>query len=304
MIYRSKKLIALTIVSVFIFSILTVNTHIHAFDANHVVISEIQLAGATASDEFVELYNPTDNTVDLTNWRLSKKTSTGTLSNLRTTMSGTIPAHGYFLVTNPNYTGSVASDLAYSPTTSSIANDSTVILYSDAGITVVDKVGMGTASDFETSAFASNPAASGSIRRISETDNNAVDFELLTVSDPQNANSPIITSTPTVLPTNTPTVTPTQTPVITATPTVIPTPTQTPAVTATPTISPTTTPTLTPTPTQTSTPIATIIPTLTPTSTPEIHTPGKSKVFTCQNPHIPQFVYSLLKLLMPEKFNC
>ncbi len=43
--------------------------------ASHVVISQIQVAGTTNSnDEFVELYNPTDSSVDLTSWKLKKRT--------------------------------------------------------------------------------------------------------------------------------------------------------------------------------------------------------------------------------------
>ncbi len=252
---------------------------------NHVVISEIQIGGTTATDEFVELYNPTNAPVDLTGWRLQKKSSTGTtVSNLVSVMSGVIPAHGYFLIGHPGYVGSVALDLVYSGTTpASLAADNTVILYSDAGTTVVDKVGYGAATQFEGVVFPTNPAPNSSIERMGDdTDNNSVDFQLRAVSDSQNSLSPTPTASPT------PTEVPTDTPLPTETPT------------ATPTATPTTSPTFAPTPTET--PVSS--PTTSPTPTPTGNVPGKSRVFTCANLHVPQFVYNFLMNKMPWKFNC
>lgn len=232
-----------------------------AAPANHIVISEIQVAGVTADDEFVELYNPTNQSVDLSGWRLKRESSSASSSsNLVSSMSGTIPSHGYFLIAFPvSYTGSVTPDLTYSATSSAIAPNNTVLLYSNAGTSLVDKVGMGTASDKET-ADAVEPPTSGSIQRKIDdtgghgldTDNNSLDFEVIEVSTPRNS-SVIITPTPTLspAPSEEPTPTPSASPSPTETPTPSPTlePTTTP--TQTPTIEPTATPTLTPSPTPT-----------------------------------------------------
>src|SRR3990167_11365760 len=66
--------------------------------ANHIVISEIQIEGSVADNEFVELYNPTGDPVDLTGWRLARRTASAITdtNNLVASMSGTIPAHGFF----------------------------------------------------------------------------------------------------------------------------------------------------------------------------------------------------------------
>lgn len=41
---------------------------------NHIVISQIQLSGeGNAQDEFVELYNPTNVAIEMTEWRLTRK---------------------------------------------------------------------------------------------------------------------------------------------------------------------------------------------------------------------------------------
>ncbi|MBI2263456.1 lamin tail domain-containing protein, partial [Candidatus Berkelbacteria bacterium] len=172
-----------------------------AAPASHVVISEIQIGGSTATDEFVELYNPTSATIDLSNWRLSGKSSSGTLGNLLTSFpkDANILAFSFLLIAHPNYTGSVKEDLSYS-TNNSLAINNTIILYSDAGLTTVDKVGWGTAKDFEGNAFALNPANVQGLERKPgnlypeqgnglDTNNNDQDFDLRTISQPQNSAS-------------------------------------------------------------------------------------------------------------------
>lgn len=268
--------------------------------SNHVVISEIQIAGDgadAANDEFVELYNPTSSDIVMTNWRLTRQNSGGTEANLVEDLDGTIPANGYFLIGHgTGYNGATALNVNYSAASNALTNSYTVLLYSDAGVTLVDKVGFGMATDPEGTAFATNPAANGSIERkasstsTSETmggseatagngedsDNNSVDFVTRTVSDPQNASStaeiPAITPTPTVTPTPsvTPPITPTPTPTVTLTPTPsdTPTPTETPTPTNTPTGTLTQTPTETPTLTPSLTPTLTLTPTITPSLTP------------------------------------
>lgn len=237
------------------------------FAAGEVVISEIQTAGTTASDEFVELYNTTNSDIDLTGWRLTKMSDSGVASeaNLVSSFSVVIPANGYLLVVHPNYDGSVAADVNYSAPSNSVALDNTVTLYSDSGQTIVDQVGLGTATVFETVAT-SNPEADGSVRRVNnaDTDDNSADFEILTISDPQNSSlspTPSLTPTPTPTPSPEPTVEPTSTPEPTEEPTPSPSPTSTPE--------PTVEPTSTPIPSPTSTPEPTESPTPTPTSTPE-----------------------------------
>ncbi len=242
-------------------------------DTNHVVISQIQLSGATASDEFVELYNPTDSTIDIAKWRLIRKSSTGgSTQNLVASLAGTIKPKSYFLISHPNAVSSTNADVTYSSSASAMTTNNTITLFSDAGLTIVDKIGLGTAVESETSAFADNPEGGESIVRKAtatstaqslftggteatqgnefDTDNNATDFVLFTTSLPRNS------STPQAQPTTVPSSAPTNTPA----------PTITPSPTIAPTVSPTTVPTSTPTPTQ----VPTVIPTIQPTSTPTL----------------------------------
>ena len=78
---------------------------------NHIVISEIQADSINGSggtlDDWIELYNPTDQPVDLTNWRI-ERTQTASdpsiLIRIGNTNDGsfpggtTIPAHGFYLI--------------------------------------------------------------------------------------------------------------------------------------------------------------------------------------------------------------
>jgi hypothetical protein len=234
----------------------------YADPADHIVISEVQITGGTPDDEFVELYNPTGNDVLLDGWRLTRKNSSGTEANLVASLSGTISAHGYFLIGHgTGYDGAVALNQDYSAASNALTNDFIVLLYSDASVTLVDKVGMEDATDFETAVFPNNPAANGSIERKAksnsttesmgsggddellgnseDTDNNANDFVLRETSGPQNSESPTETlaeetPTPTPTPTDEPTATPTPTDEPTATPTPTTEPTNTPAPTPPP----------------------------------------------------------------------
>lgn len=251
--------------------------------ANHIIISEIQVGAG--DNDFVELYNPTDSNVSLSGWRLSKKVNSET--SLVASMSGTIASKGYFLISNKDGSASPSADLTYA---SSIADNNTILLYSDAGTSLIDKVGMGTALDFESTQSAT-PANGKSIERkansasnansmmitgtdefmgnAEDTDNNGVDFVLREIPEPQNSQSthePIATATPsptaTATATVTPTITPTNTPTSSPTPTVSPTATPTATATVTPTVTPTATPTASTTPSATpsSTPQSTIFP--------------------------------------------
>lgn len=239
---------------------------------DHVMISEIKIAGSTsAMDEFVEFYNPTDSDINLNNWKLNKKNSdSNTEYYLVDPLSGTIVAHGYFLITHSNYIGSVLPDITYSSTSRYhyISENNTIILRNNNG-TLIDTVGMGTAIDKEAESTV-NPPDDESIKRttLTDTDNNKNDFSINLIPDPQNSASISASPTPTVTLTPTPTSTPTPTLTPTLTPTATPTPTSTPQPTETPTPTPTVTPTNSPTPTLTSTPTPIIEQTATPTITP------------------------------------
>ncbi|WP_391120144.1 CehA/McbA family metallohydrolase [Psychrobacillus sp. L3] len=70
--------------------------------AGHVVISQVYGAGGNSgaifNNDFIELYNPTDVDVSLDNWSVQYASSTGSFGTFITELSGTIKAHGYYLI--------------------------------------------------------------------------------------------------------------------------------------------------------------------------------------------------------------
>ena len=70
--------------------------------AGHVVISEAYggggNSGAQYKNDFIELYNPTANDVNLAGWKVQYASAAGTTYASYTIATGTIKAGGYFLI--------------------------------------------------------------------------------------------------------------------------------------------------------------------------------------------------------------
>jgi len=185
---------------------------INAAPSAHLVIGEIQTTGGTGytTDEFVELYNPTEADINLAGWKLTKKTATGKEYVLVDDFGElSIKSHSFFLVAHPaGYSEEIKPDSYYS-TTNSISDNNTIILYDNAS-QVIDKVGFGSTIDFEGESLA-DPAGKKSVERkakmdsteetmieggadyflgnAEDTDNNKQDFILRDQSEPQNSAS-------------------------------------------------------------------------------------------------------------------
>ena len=151
-----------------------------------ILISEIQTAGLESEkDEFVELFNPNNEEIDLTGWYLQKKTKLA--ENFLSFASGNlfdnkkIAGNGYFLIAR---SGSVFAGIADILIDNSLADNNSLAL-KNPNKEIVDKVGWGNANDFET-APTENPGDSQSIGRewsatdanYFDTDNNFNDFKI------------------------------------------------------------------------------------------------------------------------------
>jgi hypothetical protein len=162
----------------------------------HLVISEFRTRGASSpDDEFVEIFNATGNSVNISNWKISRSTSCGTgTADLTTIPNGVTLSPGqYYLIGNAGFAGPV--DRSFS---TNIADDGGIALI-DSGGKIVDQVGMcnttlykeGTpltklTADADQSyerKSASNPTS------CIDTDNNASDFLYSTPSNPQTSSS-------------------------------------------------------------------------------------------------------------------
>lgn len=275
--------------------------------ASHIVISEVQTEGngsGTSSEDFLELYNPTNSDINMGELRLAKRTASGTTDDsvIAFTNSHVIPAHGYFLWCHSSIAATLNCDASSSAT---LSNNNSVALRQDPADTgtiidaltfgsVTNPLGEGTAlaeapqdgTSVERKASATSTIASMIIGGIEEfmgngedTDNNTNDFIARAIPQPQNSSSTVepvdttpsptvsITMTPTETGSPTPTNTGTPSPTLSVTPTSTDTPTVTPTNTETPTATPTNSPTMTPTSTATMTPTSTNTPTPTATVT-------------------------------------
>jgi hypothetical protein len=181
----------------------------------HLVISEIRSRGiGGASDEFLELSNPTSDPVMLdSTWKLEGRSNTATSFSGRWTGTGkVIPAHGHFLVAGTAYTQVPTADEALS---SGIADASAVRLTQAGGVVDIVCYGFDASS---TAAFVSdstygcqgtpvannphNNAAStntdaslerkpgGAAGNCTDTGDNGADFQLSTPANPQDSASP------------------------------------------------------------------------------------------------------------------
>lgn len=262
--------------------------------ASHIVISEVQIQGASASADFVELYNPTSSSVNLSTINLVKRSNVGSTDTTIVNFGSgdTIASHGFLLWCFNDISSNLGCDKHSADT---IANNNSIALRDgalDTG-TIVDAVTIGVPLHaLGEGAIPATPGANQSLERKAnststsvtmgaggadefagnseDTDDNASDFVLRTSSQPQSKSS-AIEPTPVPTPTETPiptiTLTPTTEP--SATPSPSPEPTVTPTATPvppTPTVTPTIAPSLTPTPTIV--PTVTIAPTSAPTLTP------------------------------------
>jgi hypothetical protein len=217
-------------------------------NALDVLINEVAWAGtlADANDEWIELHNPTSSAINLTGWILVATDTSPTIS-----LSGTIPAGGYFLLerSDNNTVSDITADIIY---TGGLADTGEALTLYDNFSNIID-----TANNDGGGWPAGVAGSRTSMERITvdiESDaswlsNNGVTKNGLDVAlNPINGTprQPNSVTPPTLTPTITTTATITLTPTITDTPTETLTPTPTGSATVTPTI--TLTRTLTPTP--------------------------------------------------------
>lgn len=151
--------------------------------AGHVVISEFATRGpSAATDEFVELYNPNDNAVDISGWKLQYKSTSGTMWNDRAILpaNSSIPAHGFFLLANTSYVVTVTPDYSsglWGSGQGMADNGHERII--DASAVEVDKVGWGSAIDPEGGSAAPNHGTSANGNSVERKANASSTADLL-----------------------------------------------------------------------------------------------------------------------------
>lgn len=149
-----------------------------------ILISEVQIASASDSkQEFVELFNPNNQDIDLTHWYLQRKTSGSsswaTYASNGLFLGKTISANGYLLIAREGYYPGLADIFVDNP----ITDNNSLALKNPNG-DISDKLGFGNALDYELLATASPSDGQSIGRKVlpdgteEETDNNLNDFEI------------------------------------------------------------------------------------------------------------------------------
>jgi hypothetical protein len=235
-----------------------------------ILISEIQIEGASTGDEFIELYNPNDFIVSLDGWSVKKKTLSGNESTLipAAILKGkTIAPKSYFLAARTEAEIPTTPDVWWAKSNTISANN-TILLYGklEKEEILVDAVGFGDAYEFET-APAPNPGKGETLARKSpnDTDNNAADF-IRAIPSPKNAAFKAGFITPQAAPSPSPTQTPIPSPSPTLNPSQTPSPSPSPS--PAPTISPRISSDSTPSPTSSPSPLPSPSPSPSPTPSP------------------------------------
>ncbi|MCF8559969.1 ExeM/NucH family extracellular endonuclease [Micrococcus yunnanensis] len=168
-------------------------------------------ANAVYTHKFVELYNPTDQPINLDGWSLQYRSAAGTAATQGTVaLSGTVPAKGHFLVSGgSNGTAGAAlpqADLVAGGAFNPAGTKGTIVLARQAGTVtdlpvgsvvtgqvpgVADVLGYGATNTFETAA-AGAPSANSDPKSLTrtngvDTDDNSADFTVTDQVTPTNA---------------------------------------------------------------------------------------------------------------------
>jgi Lamin Tail Domain len=153
---------------------------------NHMMIAAIALGSASSSaNDLVRIFNPTGSTVDVSGWKLRKKTSTGSDDSLKEFPSGSSVASGAYFVWANSADGYGDAIHANVTSTGTLAADNSVALF-DANGTIVDAVAWGTGTNqyVEAAPYPKDPATGQTLTRLLlngalvDSDDNANDFTI------------------------------------------------------------------------------------------------------------------------------
>jgi hypothetical protein len=156
-----------------------------------ILIVEVQIAGASSNNDFIKIYNPTNNDLDIGSFKLRKKSSTSSESSIRAFPQGSkILANGYFLWTNSenNFANSLSADVSSKAT---LAKNNSVAILNSEGV-ILDSLAWGESSNpfVEEQSFPENPEPNQRLTRkqgngiYQDTNNNNQDFYLNPPSQP------------------------------------------------------------------------------------------------------------------------
>ena len=169
--------------------------------AGQLLISEFRTRGpASASDEFVEIYNPTTSVQTIGGLKIRASNGSGTISDRVTITAGTTLSPGcHYLVANTSaggYSGAVPANQTYG---TGITDDGGIAITGSNGTRIIDAVGMSDSSAYKEGTTLAQLAGSadqsyerkpgGAFGNGVDMNDNAGDFSLTTPSNPQNSSA-------------------------------------------------------------------------------------------------------------------
>ncbi|MDZ5661811.1 ExeM/NucH family extracellular endonuclease [Nocardioides sp. S-58] len=163
------------------------------------VISEVYggggNSGATLRNDFIELYNPTDQPILLTGHLVEYFSGSTGNSGGTTALTGSVPAKGHYLIQQAAGAGGTANLPTPDATGTSNMSGTGGSVELRNGATVVDLVGYGTTPRREGAAAPapSNTTSASRNAAGADTDNNSVDFTVGT-PDPKNSGPAVPTA--------------------------------------------------------------------------------------------------------------
>ncbi len=151
----------------------------------NILFYEIQISGGQGFSErdFIRIYNPNSFAVDVSGWKLRKKSKTGTDSSIKVIPDGTSLASGGTLIWANSKDGFSATVGAQISSTATISPDNSIALLNANG-TIMDAVawGEGASQYIEGSPHQTNPDGGQIVRSktqgsiLQDTHNNSADF--------------------------------------------------------------------------------------------------------------------------------
>lgn len=167
--------------------------------AQELIIVEVQIEGETSSQDFIKIFNPNEKEIDISGYKLRKRTSTGNESSIRVFPAGSkVLPKGYFVWANSkdNFHLTVQANTWSSAT---LAKNNSIAILDPEG-KIIDALAWGDSINpfVEGEAFPENPGKNQKLKRkigplgYQDTNNNKEDFYLTKIEKNSSQNEPEI----------------------------------------------------------------------------------------------------------------
>jgi len=151
--------------------------------AENLLIVEVQIAGDNSNNDYIKIYNPQNQEIDISGYKLRKRSSTGSESSIRVFPTGSkISANGFFIWANSqnNYYLKINANSWSSAT---LAKNNSLALLNPEG-KIIDALAWGESQNpfLEGQPFLENPGPNQQLKRkeingiYQDTNNNSQDF--------------------------------------------------------------------------------------------------------------------------------